>query len=70
MQTGGKKPSARPATSSLKDRDDDQLKRFKEMAIEVGADESPDALDRAFGRIDATKKIPVPTKRKKKVAKD
>jgi hypothetical protein len=41
-----------------------QLQRFKEMALEVGADESPDALDRAFGRIDMRKKeIAKPAKR-------
>ena len=34
-----------------------QLERFREMAREVGADESPGALDRAFGKI-ATKKAP------------
>ncbi len=29
----------------------DQLQRFRDMAREVGADESPDALDRAIGRL-------------------
>jgi hypothetical protein len=29
----------------------EQLKRFKDMARELGADESPGALDRAFGRL-------------------
>jgi hypothetical protein len=33
-----------------------QLLRFKEMAREVEADESPGALDRAFGRLDMKKK--------------
>jgi hypothetical protein len=33
-----------------------QLARFKEMAREVEADESPGALDRAFGRLDTKKK--------------
>lgn len=39
----------------------DQLKRFREMARELGADESPDALDRAFGQLDPKKKdVPQP----------
>jgi predicted transcriptional regulator len=33
-----------------------QLQRFKEMARELGADESPDALDRALARLDMKKK--------------
>jgi len=32
-----------------------QLKRFKAMAKEVGADEAPGALDRAFKRVDPKK---------------
>ena len=32
-----------------------QLQRFKDMAKEVGADESPGALDRAFGKVDPKK---------------
>lgn len=31
--------------------DPEQLKRFKEMAREVDADESEGALDRAFGKV-------------------
>jgi hypothetical protein len=31
--------------------DPEQLKRFKAMAREVEADESPDALDKAVGRV-------------------
>jgi hypothetical protein len=46
---------------------ENQLQRFKELAREAGADESPGALDRAFGPIDAkrieTKK---PAKRRAK----
>jgi hypothetical protein len=45
-------------------RGEAQLSRFKEMAIEVQADASPDALDRAFGRLDMKKKaIAKPAKR-------
>ncbi len=42
----------------------DQLDRFKAMAAEVGADESPDALDRSFRRINP--KIAKPIRRVKK----
>ena len=44
-----------------------QLRRFKALALEVQADESPDALDRAFARLDA-KRIDTskPAKRKAK----
>lgn len=41
----------------------DQLERFAAMAKEVGADESPGALDRAFKRVDAKTK-PKPAKPK------
>lgn len=45
----------------------DQLKRFQDMARELGTDESPDALDRAFGRLDTKKKeAPKPFKSKAK----
>jgi len=43
-----------------------QLERFKDMAKEVEADESPDALDRAFARLDPKKTIERPAKRKGK----
>lgn len=33
-----------------------QLDAFKAMAQEVGADESPDALERAFGKLDPKKR--------------
>ena len=33
-----------------------QLDRFKEAARELGADESPDALDRIMGKMDLKKK--------------
>lgn len=32
-----------------------QLQRFKDMAREVGADDAPGALDRAFGKVDPKK---------------
>lgn len=51
MQTRGKKPSVRSAKSAPLTRDEAQLKRFKEMAQEIGADESPGALDRAFSKL-------------------
>jgi hypothetical protein len=35
--------------------DPNQYRRFIETARELGADESPDALDRAFDRIDVKK---------------
>jgi hypothetical protein len=34
----------------------DQLLRFRDMAREVGADESPGALGRAFGKLDPKKR--------------
>lgn len=33
-----------------------QLDRFKEAARQVGADESDDALDKVFDRLDVTRK--------------
>jgi hypothetical protein len=33
----------------------DQYRRFVETARELGADESPDAMDRAFGRVEVRK---------------
>ena len=58
MQTGSKKPPTGSATEKVKDRGEGQLERFKEIAREVEADESPDALDRAFGKLDMRKKAP------------
>lgn len=37
-------------------KDDDQLDRFKATAREVGADESDDALDKVFGKLDVKRK--------------
>lgn len=59
MQTRGKKTAARPKNSEVTP----QIERFKAMAQEVGADDSPGALDRAFGRLDA-KTRPKETKSK------
>lgn len=42
---------------------DEQLTRFKEMARELGADESPGALDRAFSKLNPRQKAP-PRKRR------
>jgi hypothetical protein len=44
----------------------EQFVRFKEMAKEVEADESPGALDRALARLDTKKKQLPPVKRKAK----
>jgi len=33
-----------------------QSEKFKEVARDLGADESPDALDRVMGRLDLKKK--------------
>jgi hypothetical protein len=45
----------------------EQLQRFKEMAKELGADESPQALDRAFARLDTKKKeVEKPAKQRAK----
>lgn len=54
MQTRSKKPRTRSAPTKDVDKPS-QHERFKEMARELGADESPDALDRAFARIDPKK---------------
>jgi hypothetical protein len=60
MQTGSKRPRARPAPKEVAP----QLERFKAMARELGADESPGALDRSFLRL-APKKRAAPAKAKK-----
>ena len=36
--------------------DKEQLDRFKQAAREVGADESDDALDKVFGKLDVKRK--------------
>jgi hypothetical protein len=65
MQTSRKKSSTR-STKTVKSKDVSlQLARFKAMARELGVDDAaPDALDRAFGRLDTRKK---PDEYKRKV---
>lgn len=48
MQTRSKKSAVGSKTKEVIQ----QVDRFKAMAVEVGADESPGALDRAFGKLD------------------
>jgi hypothetical protein len=43
---------------------EEQLQRFVVMTYEVGADQKPDALDRAFGKIYAKKRPAKPAKSK------
>jgi hypothetical protein len=45
------KPQARPDNP-------EQFKRFIDMAREVDADESPDAIDRALNKVVPRKKVP------------
>jgi hypothetical protein len=53
------------ASKSKTGAQESQLERFKKMALEVEADESPGALDRAFARLDTKKKeTRQPAKRK------
>lgn len=59
MQTRSKKSAARPKAAK---EVVPQLDRFKAMAEEVGADESPGALDRSFGRLDPKRKAPAKSK--------
>ena len=60
MHAESKKPRTRLAAKKVVP----QLERFKAMALELGADESPDALDKAFSRLD-TKTIAGTSKGKK-----
>jgi hypothetical protein len=53
-------------TKKKKSESEAQLGRFREMAREVEADESPHALDRAFARLDMKKKAPAKRKAKKR----
>jgi len=43
------------SASKQKSTPAEQIKRFKDMAKEVGADEAPGALDRAFKQLDPKK---------------
>ena len=45
-----------------------QADRFKEAARQIGADEAPDALDRAFGKLDLRHK-PEPESKPEKPSK-
>lgn len=49
-----------PRNPKTKPDDPEQLKRFKEMAREINADETPGALDRAFNKVIRPKKKPIP----------
>ena len=46
---------ANPITKSKQSKTIHEFQRFRDMAQEVGADESPGALDRAFGKLDPKK---------------
>ena len=46
-----------PRKSAPKPDNPEQFKRFIDMAREVEADESPDALDRAFDKVIPRRKI-------------
>lgn len=56
-----KKRAAKPNTIEDQSK---QFLRFKKIAKELQADKSPDALDRAFARLDTKKKEKAPTSRK------
>ena len=43
----------------------DQLDRFKRKARELGADESPDALDRSFDKLDLKQRKEAEKERKR-----
>jgi hypothetical protein len=49
-----KKPHKVKASSNLDNPE--QYRRFVETARELGADESPDAMDKAFERVDVRQK--------------
>jgi len=55
---------AKDKAQSKRETTAEQLERFREMAREVGADESPGALDRAFGKIAPKKSPKAPAKSK------
>ncbi len=53
--------TAAPTGWLLMKNDTKQIDRFKDAARQAGADEAPDALDRAFGKLDLRHKPePVP----------
>lgn len=53
----------KPASKTKRMTPEEQLAAFKDMAKEVGVDETPGALDRAFGKVDPKK---TPTKEPKR----
>jgi hypothetical protein len=53
----------------MKKRDPQQSERFKQMARELGADESPEAFDRTLKRIAPGKPAPLNKKTVKKHVK-
>jgi hypothetical protein len=65
MQTSGKKPPTRSPAPDLA-TGETQLERFKRTAQEVEADESPDALNRAFSRLNTKQKVLSPKTKKKR----
>lgn len=60
-------PANRNSSKTRKTRESPakQLERFHEMARELGADESSDALDKAFARLDP-KRRPLRAKSRRK----
>ena len=57
MPTKSKKPKPQTSRSSQQESRD-QIARFKETARKLGADTSPGALDRAFGKIEPKRAVP------------
>lgn len=53
-------PKPRPKSKRM--TPEEQLEAFKRMAAEVGADEKPGALDRAFGKVAKRAKAPAKSK--------
>ena len=51
----GPKGEKRPVEKPKKLTPAEQAARFKKTAREIGCDESPGALDRAFGKIEPTR---------------
>jgi hypothetical protein len=50
-ETKAPKPAKKPTTSRRKTADKAQFERFVEAARQIGVDEDPEALDRAFRKI-------------------
>jgi hypothetical protein len=55
MAKAGTRPPRKPKKKLSKA---EQSRRFIETAREIGTDESPEAFDRAFAKLDLTKKKP------------